>query len=194
MSGSAGSTGGGPVPTSDVTITNNNVNHVNTGFNPGTSDFPLSAIYVSGDNQGTAGRLNVDVRGNTVPAGASFNFLGTMIEVFEYTGPDGDLHLVDNPVGPGGQTATQQLQSTNTGSASASAGVALDVTGALPQPPDLTPLPLHAANGGVQASSPTPGETHLTQAQLDSMSRRRSPSGLGRRLRGPTGGAGGHHL
>jgi VCBS repeat-containing protein len=29
--------------------------------------------------------------------------------------------------------------------------------------------PLLAADGGVQASSPTPGETHLTQAQLDSV-------------------------
>jgi cytochrome oxidase Cu insertion factor (SCO1/SenC/PrrC family) len=32
-----------------------------------------------------------------------------------------------------------------------------------------TPQPLLAAAGGVQASSPTPGETHLTQAQLDSV-------------------------
>ena len=138
-----GSTSGTP-PTSDVTITNNNVDHTNAGFKPGTSDFPLPAIYVSGDNQGTAGRLNVDVRGNTVPNTASFNFLGTMIELFEYTGPNGDLHLVDNPVGPGGQTASQQVAGSNTGTASASANVALDVTGALPQPPDLTPLPLMA--------------------------------------------------
>ena len=34
-------------------------------------------------------------------------------------------------------------------------------------PAPLTPL--LAADGGVQASSPTPGETHLTQAQLDSV-------------------------
>ena len=30
----------------DVTVTNNNVDHVNLGFNPGTSDFPLAAIFV----------------------------------------------------------------------------------------------------------------------------------------------------
>jgi hypothetical protein len=119
---SLGSTSGTP-PTSDVTITNNNVNHVNTGFNPGTSDFPLPAIYVSGDNQGTAGIFRADVTGNTVPSGTSFNFLGTFIELFEYTGPTGDLRLVDTP--PASANATAQLTSTNTGSASASAGVTL---------------------------------------------------------------------
>ena len=35
--------------------------------------------------------------------------------------------------------------------------------------PATPPLPLLAAAGGVQASSPTSGETHLTQAQLDSI-------------------------
>ena len=36
-------------------------------------------------------------------------------------------------------------------------------------PLPTAPVPLLAAEGGVQASSPTPGETHLAQAQLDSV-------------------------
>ena len=130
---SRGSTSGTP-PTSDVTITNNDVDHTNAGFFPGVSDFPFPAIFVYGDNVGTAGRLNVDIRGNTVPNDFSYNFLGTMIEVFEDTG---EIHLVDDPAGPSGQTATEQLETSNTGTAAASSGVDLDVIGALPLPPDL---------------------------------------------------------
>jgi hypothetical protein len=40
-------------------------------------------------------------------------------------------------------------------------------TASVPGP--TLPSPLLAAPGGVQASSPTPGETHLTQAELDSV-------------------------
>ena len=83
---------------------------------------------------GTAGRLNVDIRGNTVPNDFSYNFTGAMLEVFEN---GGEIHLVDNPAGPGGQTATEQLETSNTGTAAAGPGVDLDIVGALTLPPDL---------------------------------------------------------
>ena len=118
---SLGSTSGTP-PLSELSVTNNNVDHTNTGFNPGTSDFPLPAIYISGDNQGTAGTLRTTVTGNTVPAGTSFNFTGGFIELFEYTGPAGDLQLLNTNGSP---NATAALTSTNTGSAVASSGVSL---------------------------------------------------------------------
>jgi hypothetical protein len=56
-----------------------------------------------------------------------------MIEVYNAAG---DVHLVDNPFGPSGQTATEQLESSNFGTAGAS-GVDLDLSGPLPMPPDL---------------------------------------------------------
>ncbi|HEX8126699.1 MAG TPA: Ig-like domain-containing protein, partial [Allosphingosinicella sp.] len=130
---SLGASAGTP-PASDVTITNNDVDHTNADFFPGASDFPLPAIWVYGDNVGTAGRLNLDVRGNTVPTDPSYFFTGAMIEVYEN---GGDIHLVDNPFGPPGQTASEQLESTNFGTAAAGPGVDLDLSGSLMQPPDL---------------------------------------------------------
>jgi VCBS repeat-containing protein len=169
---SLGSTSGGPVPTSDVTITNNNVDHVNVPFNPGTSNFPGPAIYVAGDNQGTAGTLRANITGNTVPNvdgthPATAQFTGKYLEVFEYQGPDGILQLVDNA--PASATALAELQSHNTGSIATGGGTIDLIAGPINLPPDLTPLPLYAAAGGIQASSPTLGETHLTQAQLNSV-------------------------
>ncbi|HEX8513225.1 MAG TPA: Ig-like domain-containing protein [Allosphingosinicella sp.] len=128
---SHGSNSGTP-PASDVTITNNDVDHTNADV-PG-GEFALPAIWVYADSVGTAGRLNLDLRGNTVPSDPSYFFLGTMIEVYE---DGGDIHLVDNPAGPAGQTASEQLQSSNFGTAGAGPGVDLDLTGPLMLPPDL---------------------------------------------------------
>ena len=134
----------GTVPVSDITVTNNNVDHRNLPFAPGSSDFPLPAIYLNGDNQGGAAgapTVRSQVTGNTVPtSGSSFNFLGTWIEVYEYTGSTpGILQLVD--VAPGSANATAELTSHNTGTASANAEVSL-IAGPITVPPDLTPLPL----------------------------------------------------
>jgi hypothetical protein len=60
----------------------------------------------------------------------------------------------------GVSTPTTQVSMLTGGVFSASAG-------AIPTP--SLPTPLLAAPGGVQASSPTPGETHLAQAQLDAI-------------------------
>ncbi len=85
--------------------------------------------------------MRAQVTGNTVPtSGSSFNFLGTWIEVYEYTGSSpGILQLVD--VAPGSANATAELTSHNTGTASANAEVSL-IAGPITLPPDLTPLPL----------------------------------------------------
>ena len=135
----------GVVPVSYITVTNNNVDHRNLPFSPGTSDSPLPAIYVNGDNQAgapAAPTVKSDIRLNTVPAvgtvcgaGGSCNFLGTWIEVYEYTGGSpGILELVDTA--PANANATAQLTSTNTGTAAANAGVTL-IAGPLNLPPDL---------------------------------------------------------
>ncbi len=124
--------GSGTPPASDVTITNNDVDHMNLGV-PG-GEFALPAIWVYADSVGAAGPLNLDIRGNTVPSDPSYFFLGTMIEVYE---SGGDIHLVDDPIGPAGQTATEQLQSSNFGTAGAGPDIDLDLTGPLMLPPDL---------------------------------------------------------
>jgi hypothetical protein len=134
----------GTVPVQDITVTNNNVNHVNTGFNPGTSNFPLPAIYLNGDNQGgapAAPTVRSQVTGNTVPStGTSFNFTGAWLELFEFTGTSaGNLQLVD--VAPASADATAELQSHNTGTAAAGGGTVALIAGPITTPPDLTPLP-----------------------------------------------------
>ncbi|WP_218029109.1 beta strand repeat-containing protein, partial [Segetibacter aerophilus] len=136
----------GTVPVSDITVTNNNVDHRNYTFAPGSSDFPLPAIYIAADNQGAtaagAPTVRSDVRGNTVPTGnglcttGSCSILGTWIEVYEYTAASGPgIHqLVD--AAPASANATAQLTSANTGSASANPEVAL-IAGPINLPPDL---------------------------------------------------------
>jgi hypothetical protein len=149
---------------SDITITNNNVIQGNTANNFG------AAIVVEADNQtgadNKAPTIRADIRGNTVPTVAARPvngefFLANLI-YYEYSsaGSHGIGQLVDTA--PASADATAQLSSTNTGTSQASAGIAL-IAGPIGTPP------LNAAPGGVQALTPTPGETHLTQAQLDSV-------------------------
>jgi VCBS repeat-containing protein len=149
---------------SDVTITNNVVTPGNTANNFG------AAIVVEADNQtgadNKAPTIRADIRGNTVPTVATRpvngEFFNAHIIYFEYSsaGSHGIGQLVDTA--PASADGTAQLTSTNTGTSQASAGIAL-IAGPIGTPP------LNAAPGGVQALTPTPGETHLTQAQLDSV-------------------------
>jgi hypothetical protein len=102
---------------------------------------------------GVAGHaMRADIRGNTVPAGVSFDLHPTFIAVVE-TGAT-TLNLVDTA--PASANATAQLSSTNTGSAGANAGVGL-----IAGPLDLPPLLF--APGGESAA----GGSLLTQAHLD---------------------------
>jgi VCBS repeat-containing protein len=149
---------------SDLTLTNNTVTPRNTANNFG------AAIVVEADNQSfsdaKAPTVRANITGNTVPTTAvhpvTGEFFAANLIYFEYSsaGARGIGQLVDT--GAANANATDQLTSTNTGTSRGSAGIDL-IPGPIGTPP------LNAAAGGVQASSPTPGETRLTQAQLDSV-------------------------
>ena len=100
------------VPTADVTVTNNIVNQDDdTGF-------PLAAIFVNADNQGSAGKLRTDIRGNTVPSGISWEYPADgstpqMLMLLAYNG--GIVYLVDS-TSPISGTPDSELSATNTGS------------------------------------------------------------------------------
>ncbi|MEA2564713.1 MAG: large repetitive protein [Acidobacteriota bacterium] len=112
-------TGLGIVSTNDVTLTNNNVQ------NNGTS-FPLAAIFLAADNQGSPARVRADIRGNVVPASGSFDyptFDGSAAQlIYEELG-GATAELIDTA--PASANATAQLTSTNTGTSYANGGVAL---------------------------------------------------------------------
>jgi hypothetical protein len=131
----------------DVTILNNDVDHTNLTYpiGGGAAAFPLGAIYVNAAKGGATGivgyTVRADVRQNTVPAAggplpAASEVTATYLSFVESVGTEtgGILELVDSPPGPGGQTPTQQLQSTNTGDAGANAGVTL-IAGPIGTPP-----------------------------------------------------------
>jgi len=118
----------GPVPTSSITVTNNNVD-----TQAPASTFPLAAVYVAGDNQGCGGITQADIHGNTVPSAGSWDFPsfdgnGAQL-IFDEVSPGGDSRLV----GVAG-TAQTQLQNTNTGKMSAAAGVSI-IPGPISTPP-----------------------------------------------------------
>jgi hypothetical protein len=122
----------------DVTVTANTINHVNLGFLPGTSDFPLAAIFVQ-SHETTASSpthytVRSDIRNNTVPSeGASDLTPGFITVVESQATPAFSNHqLVDSP--PDSANATDQLTSANTGSAAANAGVSL-IAGPINTPP-----------------------------------------------------------
>jgi hypothetical protein len=123
----------------DVTITNDNVDHTNLTFGPG-SNAPLAAIsVVSDETQGSSTthyRVRSDVRGNTVPPGAASDFTAGFITLAENQTPPATstLELVDDPTGPAGQTAAQQLAGANTGSTGVSGNVSL-IAGPIGTPP-----------------------------------------------------------
>ncbi|MFN8558944.1 MAG: hypothetical protein U0531_16935 [Dehalococcoidia bacterium] len=99
----------------DITITNNNVD-------PQATVAPLSAILVQSNCLTICNTLRSDIRGNTVPSGnTATDLLTTYIALVESS--TSTLELVDTP--PANADCTAQLTSTNTGSASASAGCAL---------------------------------------------------------------------
>jgi len=108
--------------TLDVTVTSNNVNPQDT------SGFPLAAIFLQSNCITVCNTLRADIRGNTVPVGATTDLQSTYIAMVE-TGAS-TSQLVDNS--PGSANATTELTEAhtnpahnNTGSASANAGVAL---------------------------------------------------------------------
>ena len=121
-----GPTDGSAAPTSDVTVTNNDVDPQDS------TGFPAAAIYAVANSQG-GGVVTVrfDVRGNTVPAGLSFDVLPVFLIVDEVV-PQAVTELVDTA--PADVTCLGQLTSTNTGSAAAAVGCTL-IAGPIETPP-----------------------------------------------------------
>lgn len=160
------------IPASDITVTNNNVNPQDA------SGFPLAAIFVTSDNQGSPATVRADIRGNTVPAASdtfdypNFDGTGPNLVLEELSG--GTTELVDSP--PANANATAQLQSTNTGSAYANPGVAL-IAGPINQPP-LAMLQLDVENNGsvlAQTNKPATSESVASSAaRSTSVSRNRA--------------------
>ena len=142
----------GVVPTSDITVTNNNVDHTNIGFKPGSSDFPLPAIFIAGDNQGGAPgapTVRADVRGNTVPTalppvGFVSGFTNNWLEVYEYDAASGTGNISLLDTGAADANATAQLQNNNTGRSGANVPNVALFTGSITTAPDLSPLPINA--------------------------------------------------
>jgi hypothetical protein len=99
----------------DITVTNNNVDPQDT------SGFPLSAIFVQSNCVSVCNTVRTDVRGNTVPAGATTDLLPTYLAMVRSSAST--LQLIDTA--PPSANCTAQLLSTNTGSASANAGCTL---------------------------------------------------------------------
>lgn len=108
---------GQPITQSDVTLTNNNVDTMAPG-----SSFPLAAIYVAADDQGSPARVRANITGNTAQnsvGGGSFDYPtfdgnGAHL-VFVDVGGAAEGQLVDTA--PASANATAQLTSTNTGTA-----------------------------------------------------------------------------
>lgn len=142
------------IPASDITVTNNNVNPQDA------SGFPLAAIFVTSDNQGSPATVRADIRGNTVPAASdtydypNFDGTGPNLVLEELGG--GTTQLVDSP--PASANATAQLQSTNTGSAYGNPGVAL-IAGPINQPPLAMLQQEIENNGSVLAQTDKPATT-----------------------------------
>ncbi|HXT23172.1 MAG TPA: hypothetical protein VN923_20655, partial [Thermoanaerobaculia bacterium] len=118
---------GQPLSQSDVTVTNNDVvpNDI-TGF-------PAAAIYVVADSQGGSPvRLRADIRLNTVPTSPPVVDLYPSYLIFDEVAAAAEAQLVDTA--PASATCDAQLDSTNTGSATAGATCAL-IAGPISTPP-----------------------------------------------------------
>jgi hypothetical protein len=104
-------TGLGVTSFNDLTITNNTVQ-----TDAPASTFPLAAVYVAADNQGSPAQVRADIRDNTVPSIGSFDapsFDGNGGQLIFESVNGGVAQLVDNP--PASADATAEIQSHNTG-------------------------------------------------------------------------------
>jgi hypothetical protein len=160
--------------TFNATVTGNTVH--NTDATGATSGTPNGINGNFGTNSGNAETVNLDISGNTLGGSGSNDAIGNEdfrlrerfnVDVF-LKGYNGGSGVNDTA------SVVSFVQGQNTGSETGSASVGLASPphgfhgiGSVTQP--TLPPPLRAAAGGVQASSPTPGETHLSQAQLDSV-------------------------
>jgi hypothetical protein len=142
----------------------------NTESSPNSVNF--SGIFV--DNGATAtdtSTTNVVIGSANAGETAKQNtFHGTVIDV-SLSNFNAATHFNLSRNGSAAGTAAGVIQDDNVGTptvdTSGGAGP-ITLVNTVPALPAVV-APMLAAPGGVQASSPTPGETHLTQAQLDSV-------------------------
>jgi hypothetical protein len=106
---------GQPITQSDLTVTNNNVDTMAPA-----SSFPLAAIHIGADDQGSPARVRANITGNTVlnsVGGGSYDyptFDGSNAHLlFHEVGGAAEGQLVDT--GAASANANAQLTSTNTG-------------------------------------------------------------------------------
>jgi hypothetical protein len=124
----------------DVTVTNNNVDHTNLTFDiPNASNTPLAAILVQSNCVTVCYHVRTDVRLNTVPAVATAADLAGSgyLQLIETTpggstNPPSILELVDT--GAPDASCAGQLTSNNTGSVSVAGGCSL-IAGPISTPP-----------------------------------------------------------
>ncbi|HEX5704275.1 MAG TPA: Ig-like domain-containing protein [Pyrinomonadaceae bacterium] len=154
----------------DATLTNNNVD-INFRVTPENAGFSLAAIFLQSNCLAVCNTLRADIRGNTVPAappnGELQNFHITLLETGAST-----HQLVDNS--PASANATTELTEAhtnpahnNTGSAGASAGVAL-IAGPISTVAMFKPANLNRGYEVAKIDSPTT-ETSVA-ARLDASS------------------------
>jgi large repetitive protein len=140
-------------PTVNATITGNTVSGVGVTGEEGIQVEQLGAV--------TGSTLNLAISGNTTAGQSPFPGIGLR----EQTGNTFNiLGLTPSPAT--GAQASTYVAGQNPGSVGGAdtfgPGNTYTAIGSVP-------LPLIAASGGVQASVATPGEMHLTQAELDSV-------------------------
>jgi co-chaperonin GroES (HSP10) len=132
---------------------------------PGPGANPFAGLWVvAGALASDTGTTNILIGG----AGAAANDLSAgdpanANDVFLQKGTGATLNLSKGV--SGAATATQVIKDNNLNPAATTVGTSGTITLVNTNPP----LPLLAAPGGVEASSPTTGEMHLTQAELDSV-------------------------
>ncbi|HEY2248171.1 MAG TPA: cadherin domain-containing protein [Bradyrhizobium sp.] len=142
----------------------------NTESSPNSQNF--SGLFV--DNGATAtdtSTMNVVVGSSNAGETAKQNtFHGNVIDV-SLSNFNASTHFNLSKNGSASATPDGVIQDDNVGAptvdTSGGAGPITLVNTVPALPPAVAPM--LAAPGGVQASSPTPGETHLTQAELDSV-------------------------
>jgi VCBS repeat-containing protein len=157
----------------DGSATMNATLYGNTVSSP-TSSFPFAVLDV--ENGATAGDTSITniVVGSSNGGAGSKNTLthdatyATDVELSNFNGST-QLNLSKN--GSTSGTAQGVISEDNNGAPSVDTTGGSGTTTLVNTLPGLPAVvaPLFAGSGGVQATSPTPGEMHLTQAELDSV-------------------------
>jgi VCBS repeat-containing protein len=155
--------------TANLTITNNTV--IAPASTSGVFGIEVSAQASSSAHATVTATISGnDVTDATIDYRVDARFASSTFQMPGYTGAATDLTAVKAFVAANnksnGATSTSAEVSASAG---LGGGHFTNTPGGAATPLPSNPQPLFAAAGGVQASSPTPGETHLTQSELNSV-------------------------